>query len=127
MGAGFQIEVETGPGGLPARSLQGHHLGVVFLLVEVISFGDDSTLFNQHRPYQRIGADSTHPPTGQSDGPLHEPFVHCFRLVSPLHSARSLLSLFSYFLLALGFWLLTLPSRSKGREPSTPDFLTRML
>ncbi len=61
MGTGFQIEVETGPGGLPARPLQGHHLGVVFLLVEVIPFGDDSTLFNQHRPYLRIGADSTHP------------------------------------------------------------------
>jgi len=124
MGAGFQIEIETGPGGLPARPLQGHHLGVVFLLVEVISFGDDSTLFNQHRPYQRIGADSTQPTPGQGDGPLHEPFVRCFRLVSLLHSARSLLS---YFPLALWFSLLTLPSRSRGREPSASDFLTRML
>jgi len=95
MGAGFQSEIETGPGGLPARPLQGYHLGVVFLLIEVIPFGDDSTLFNQHRPYERIGADSTHPPTGQGDGSLHEPIVHCFRLVFPLHSARSLFSLFS--------------------------------
>ncbi len=93
MGTGFQIEVETGPGGSPARPLQGYDLGVVFLFVKVIPFRDDSTVFSEYRPHQRIGADSTHPPTGQSDGPLHEPFVHCFRFVSQLQS--SLLALLS--------------------------------
>ena len=87
MGTGLKIDVKARPGTPGAGALERHNLGMVLFLVEVIPLTHDLPVLDNYCSHQRIRADSTHPPAGQSDGPLHEPFVPGFGIVSQFHPA----------------------------------------